>query len=125
MKIGQKLKALRQERGLTQVELAKKSGVSRAVIQLYEADKTNITISILEKIAKVLNVEVSFFVSQCLPICPSMSLSPQEEELIKNFRILDKEERELYADEIRAKARRTKKAAAKTAQNLPKVSSSA
>lgn len=63
MTVGLKIKALRDEQGLTQVDLAKKSGISRASIQAYEKDDASITFSVIEKLAKALNVDVSYFLS--------------------------------------------------------------
>lgn len=63
MKLGNKIKVAREAKQLTQNELAKISGVSRASLQLYEANKGNITLDNLEKIADALNVDIAFFVS--------------------------------------------------------------
>ena len=63
MNLGAKIKTLREERGLTQVELAKLSDTSRASIQLYEADKVNIPVKNLEKIANALSVGSDYFLS--------------------------------------------------------------
>ncbi len=63
MKLGNKIKAAREAKQLTQNELVKISGISRASLQLYEADKGNITLDNLEKIADALNVDIAFFVS--------------------------------------------------------------
>lgn len=123
MKIGQKLKALRQERGLTQVELAKKSGVSIQSIKRYETRDENITIENINKLANALDVDSSYFLS---PSVSKLSLSHEEKELISLYRKFDEEEREIILDEWRAKARRIeyeqKKAAAKNTQTPPKPS---
>lgn len=63
MKLGNRIKEAREAKQLTQNELVKLSGVSRASLQLYEADKGNITLDNLEKIANALNIDISFFVS--------------------------------------------------------------
>jgi len=63
MEIGQKIRLLRLEKGLTQIELSKKSGVSEKSIRRYEANEANVTISILEKIAKALDVNKDYFMS--------------------------------------------------------------
>ena len=95
MKLGLKIKQARDFREMSQLDLSQKSGVSRASIQLYEADKGNITIANLEKIANALDFGLEYFldlspnhqkvvsqsVSQssknCLPIHPSpQDLSP-------------------------------------------------
>lgn len=63
MNLGSRIKFLREEQGLTQVELANLSGISRASIQLYEAEKVNIPVKNLAKIAKVLSVDADYFLS--------------------------------------------------------------
>ncbi|WP_298022817.1 helix-turn-helix transcriptional regulator, partial [uncultured Campylobacter sp.] len=61
MNLGLRIKNLREERGLTQLELANLSGISRASIQLYEADKVEIPVKKLSDISKVLDVDIDFF----------------------------------------------------------------
>ncbi|CUU77916.1 DNA-binding protein [Campylobacter hyointestinalis] len=75
MNLGIKIKALREQRGLTQIELANLSNTSRASIQLYEADKVNIPVKNLEKIAKALNVNSDYFLSS--------NLSSKNENFVK------------------------------------------
>ncbi|KYO67299.1 helix-turn-helix domain-containing protein [Thermovenabulum gondwanense] len=61
--MGAKLKKLRTERGLTQVELAKKAGVSPALIGQLENGKVEPSIKTLEKLAQALSVTPCFFVT--------------------------------------------------------------
>ena len=56
-KFAKKLKILREEKGLTQEELACDAGVSRSTIGMLEVAKRDITLSKLEKIAKALDVD--------------------------------------------------------------------
>jgi transcriptional regulator with XRE-family HTH domain len=117
MKIGKKIKVARENAGLTQVELAKKSGVSEKSIRRYEADDANVTLSILEKLAKALQIETTYFLSPSQEtVSPSMSpsvsksqsynYSTNEQEIILNLRKLDQDEQEAYYHEIKAKALR-------------------
>ncbi len=54
------VKKIRLEKGLTQEELASKSGISRASIALYESNSTdNITVKNLEALAKVLECSIA------------------------------------------------------------------
>ena len=64
MNLGLRIKNLREERGLTQLELANLSGISRASIQLYEADKVEIPVKKLSDISKVLDVDIDFFTNR-------------------------------------------------------------
>ena len=64
MDLAQKIKLLRSEKGWTQEELAKKSGVSIQSIKRYETGiGENITTSNLEKIAKVFDVKKYYFLN--------------------------------------------------------------
>ncbi len=59
-KIGRMLKALREGRGLNQVELAKKAKVTTAYISLLEAGKKkNPSLAVLQRLAKALGVPVT------------------------------------------------------------------
>ena len=54
-----KIKKLRENMGLTQDDLAKKSGVNRTTIVYLESGKeVNVTAGTLKKIAKCLNVDI-------------------------------------------------------------------
>jgi len=52
------LRKYRQEQGLTQEQLAAKSGVASEYISRLEAGKRNPTVAIVEKLAKALQVSV-------------------------------------------------------------------
>lgn len=65
MNLGQKIKALRESKGMTQQELSNLSGVSISSIKKVEADiNNNITIGILTKISSALGVESSYFLGE-------------------------------------------------------------
>jgi transcriptional regulator with XRE-family HTH domain len=57
-----KLRRIRERKGLTQEELAKKAGVSRAYLSRLEMGRHDPPLSRLRKIAKVLRVKVSALV---------------------------------------------------------------
>lgn len=58
MTVGQNIRAIRKERGLTQKELGKLCGIAESNIRKYEADKQNAKIETIEKIAKALGVPI-------------------------------------------------------------------
>ena len=58
MTLGNKIKNYRVERGMTQVELASKAGLSQGYLADLEKDKFNPTISIIIGIAIALDVSV-------------------------------------------------------------------
>ena len=59
--IGQKIKALRKTRGLTQVQLADLLGLERASISNYETGRRYPSIPQLESICKVLGASLEYF----------------------------------------------------------------
>jgi transcriptional regulator with XRE-family HTH domain len=57
--LGKMLKRIREEKGLTQVELAQKSGVTREYITMIETGaRKNPTVDTLKRLAKALKVKV-------------------------------------------------------------------
>nr|WP_245523152.1 helix-turn-helix transcriptional regulator [Thermosediminibacter oceani] len=61
--VGYKIKKIRQERGLTQVELAKKAGVSTGLIGQIESGRVEPSLKTLEKIAHALSLSPCYFVT--------------------------------------------------------------
>ena len=56
MKFNERLKKLREEKGLTQVQLSELTGISTRMIQKYESANARPRLDAAEKIAKALNV---------------------------------------------------------------------
>lgn len=65
--LGQRLKALRTAHGLSQRELAKRAGVSNAVISLIEQNKTSPSVGMLKKVLDGLPVALAEFFSWVAP----------------------------------------------------------
>jgi transcriptional regulator with XRE-family HTH domain len=59
--LGEKLRAVREERGLSQRELAQNSGISTNAISLIERDENSPSVATLQRLAAALNVKMSFF----------------------------------------------------------------
>lgn len=57
-KFGNRLKTLRKEKGLSQEELALKSGLNRPYISGIEQGKRNVSLEVMEKLAEALGVEI-------------------------------------------------------------------
>ena len=60
MKFAERLKKLREDLGISQRELARRAGISSAMISLYEAGKKSPTIDVLMKLAVVLEVSADY-----------------------------------------------------------------
>lgn len=58
VRIGARIRVLRNNKGLTQEQLATLSGTKQPNIQMYEAGLRSPTIEVLEKIAKALRVDL-------------------------------------------------------------------
>jgi transcriptional regulator with XRE-family HTH domain len=56
-KMAAKLKQLRERRGLSQEQLAEAAGISRTYLARLETAKHDPTLSVIEKLAKALNVK--------------------------------------------------------------------
>ncbi|RMG92765.1 MAG: cupin domain-containing protein [Chloroflexi bacterium] len=59
--LGAKLRALRQERELSQRELAKLAGISANAISLIERDEISPSVATLQRLAAALQVKISYF----------------------------------------------------------------
>lgn len=106
MNLGQKIRNLRSQKGWTQGDLAKFSGVSLGSIKRYETDSGNITYSNLQKIANALNVKVENLSLSMSP-SPVSKLSPSSllvqnnaeikfKNLIELFEKLTEKEQKFY-----------------------------
>ncbi|MBQ7912322.1 MAG: helix-turn-helix transcriptional regulator [Clostridia bacterium] len=60
MKFSERLKELRQERGLSQMELAKQTGLSQSAIAKWEKDKTDPTSANLIVLSQFFNESVDY-----------------------------------------------------------------
>ena len=58
-KVGKKIKELRTEAGLTQMELAGRASLDRTYINSVENGRRNISITNIEKIANAFNINIS------------------------------------------------------------------
>lgn len=58
MKIGEKIKLSREERKITQKELAEKAGISNTYLSDIERMRTNPSIKVLKQIADALDEEI-------------------------------------------------------------------
>jgi len=58
MSFGRNLSRFRKEKGLTQADLVKKSGVAISQIRRYEADKSSPTLDVITRLAKALGISI-------------------------------------------------------------------
>ncbi len=61
MRIGETIKKIRKAKGISQMELAERIGITYQQLQKYEKGKSKITVERLVDIAKALDVSISVF----------------------------------------------------------------
>ena len=64
MEIGERLKELRTQKGLSQAELAKKLNLSKSTISMIEVGSRNPSFEVLELIADFFNVDMAYLLGK-------------------------------------------------------------
>lgn len=82
MSIGLKIRELRQRKGLTQHELAKRLGVSDSIIAMYEADKRNPSFENLMAIAEEFHVSAHDIIDDGRELSPEAQLPEDKRRLL-------------------------------------------
>ena len=90
MTIGERIKKVRQENGLSQKALGQMLGVSQQMIGQYEAPNANLKLGTLQKIADVLHVPINTFLE--------LSENHTREEFMQLMDIYEQERKELNKD---------------------------
>jgi transcriptional regulator with XRE-family HTH domain len=95
MAFGKNLSRYRKEKGLTQEDLVKRSGVAISQIRRYEADKSSPTLDVITRLSKALGVSIDELVfDKATGIAASKIM---DRELLEQFEMvsaLDEDERE-------------------------------
>ena len=103
MNIGERIKQLRREKGLTQEQLAEKIGVERSSIGKYEGKSKNVIPSddVKARLADFFGVSVDFLIglSDIRSQTGCTSLSKDENDLLEIFRQLNQEGKSLLLDQ--------------------------
>ena len=101
MNLAIKLRELRKEKGFTQTDLAKLTGLATSCISMIEIGQREASAHTIFQLAKALNVSSDYllgleddFGNVVISNGVSPSLEPGEEELIKNFRQLNMYQRD-------------------------------
>lgn len=104
MKVYERIKALRKERGLTANQVAEAIGVSRATVYRYETkDIENMPITILEPLAKILRCSPGYLMGweeNSNTYSEEFQLSDLEKDVIRKFRTLNNGERSMFLRSI-------------------------
>lgn len=100
MTVAEKLQELLDWRGISQYELARRSGVPRGSIGGYVSGRNKVSFAVAEKLAKGLNVSVyALYNGDPLP-ATSFDLSLKESRLVVDFRSLTPQQQELIEANI-------------------------
>jgi transcriptional regulator with XRE-family HTH domain len=94
MSFGKNLSIIRKDKGLTQEDLVKKSGVAISQIRRYEADKSSPTLEALTRLARTLGVSIDEMVFDSKTGIASGKI--MDRELLEQFEMvssLDEDER--------------------------------
>lgn len=101
--IGGKIRQLRKERGLTQVQVSQLSGVSQSAISDIESGRVTKlpNIDTVGKIASALGCTVAELLGEGAPAAaPSDGLTPTERQLILDFRALNTQGQEFVLQAV-------------------------
>ena len=109
------LKSLREERGLSQDELARLTQLSKSTISMYENGNREPKFETLEVIADFFNVDMNTLLDKKQPI---MVLTQQEETHIKKYRQLDADGKEEIDDFIDVKLAKLQRKAEEDVESL-------
>ncbi|HDD44919.1 MAG TPA: XRE family transcriptional regulator [Candidatus Desulfofervidus auxilii] len=123
--IGEKIRFFRKQKGLTQMQLAEKVGVSFQQIQKYEKGYDRICVERLQQIAQAIGIPISYFFTNFNEVyyvqekTSSYDLIPKElqeilpltkEEIIaiKNLRSLNKKTKKNFLEILDSLSKKTK-----------------
>jgi transcriptional regulator with XRE-family HTH domain len=88
-RIGQALAIIRQERGISQVELADQCRIGRSQVSKYEAGKELMKLDTLEKILRVLSIEPDQFFRLVASLDDSLKPLPEAEMELRDRKLRD------------------------------------
>lgn len=89
--IGRKIQMAREEKGLTQEQLAKALGCSQSALSNYEKGKRRLYLSHMEKLSEILDKPLEYFLESSLTGKDFTSSSINNTELIEKINLLLKE----------------------------------
>ncbi|WP_422445628.1 helix-turn-helix domain-containing protein [Thermoanaerobacterium sp. DL9XJH110] len=90
MNFGEKLKKLRNERKMTQKELAERIGVSRATIAGYETKGKEPPYSTLIKLAEVLNCSIDYLLENSVNIKNENNINTDNQNLNHYYTVISR-----------------------------------
>jgi len=117
--VGQRIRQLRKDRGLTQADLATRIGIQQSDLCRMETGEYRVSLESLFKILKIFEMNIAEF----FHITPTGSLSLEEQELLNLYRSLSPSTRQqvrgligVFADQRVRRPRRVARRARPTVQ---------
>ena len=109
MDFADKLKQLRKDHGMTQVQLGEKLGLAEITIRQYEIRKRKPSYEALQKISQLFNVELSDLYEDAPPRMPVLEVvqapqpdpDPQRAELMSNYDALNEAGKDMLVNNSR------------------------
>ena len=98
MSIGSRMKARREELGMTQTQLAEKIGVTKGAIGNYETDANSPKASMMYKIFEALQCDANYLYQDDMFDAASVMLPNDEREMLRLYNQLNQEGKEKLAD---------------------------
>lgn len=102
---GERLRALRTEKGLSQMDFAKQIRISKSSVNMYERGEREPSFETLETIADYFNVDLDYLLGKSDVACrihlapdAKVTLSYAEQKLIRSFRELNPEGQQKVLD---------------------------
>lgn len=92
--IGKRIQHAREEKGLTQVELAQSLGITQAGLSNYELGKRRLYLHQVEQIAKILGKDIEYFTGaeDGIPSDRSADLAPPRDRVIRRIMAMSDED---------------------------------
>lgn len=97
MNFSERLKDLRMQKGLSQIELAKKIGLSNSTISMYERGEREPDFETLDLIGDFFNVDVNYLLGK--EVGSTYYLDPQAAEMAKE--VFEREEMRVLFDTVK------------------------
>ncbi|MDR2711786.1 MAG: helix-turn-helix transcriptional regulator [Clostridiales bacterium] len=102
LKIGGRLKVLREGQGMTQVQIYKKTGINNKTLSGYENNVSQPDLATLKMLSQVYGVSVDYLLSDCnLDDEISYKVDPTERNLLRLFRKLDPGQKEIFLAQLK------------------------
>lgn len=119
MTLYDRIRTRREKLGMSQDELAKKLGYkSRSTIAKIESGENDITQSKIVAFAKALGVKPGYLMGWDETPAPALSLTQQEETLIKKYRQLDADGKRIIDEQVDFQLFKQQQNAEKEEENL-------